>query len=214
MTYATGIEDTFSFSGEMRVKATLIRLLKEQSDKRGRRCREIVLPPTWESRGIYSMDLKTYTLAHNFTGETKPFPEAFLTQLQPHFKLRIESNFSEVSAAVVEDGTLNRFVCQVVLPNPFPEEAGEGRLSPGRKRQRKRLALTDAPPAVASDDDDDVDDDDGRSSVKALPAPPATPAASRRPPDASSARPSVTRRLRRKTSQDEAEEMPPDMLVS
>ena len=155
LAFMAGVHEDWCACGDLLTVSNLTAFLSEECQKRGRRGRELRLPPDWASMGIYQKrtfqnhGLNYLEVKHRFTHETAHF-DAKLWCGSDIENIGISKNYSELLAELDDS---NRpgwslklaplFVCQYV--EPWRSELGS--LQPVNS-ERQQLALGDG---LASD---------------------------------------------------------------
>lgn len=107
--FVWGLDNDWSATGVLRQESALKQFLKLESEKRGRRGRDLRLPADWGKDGIYStsivQDLKgrvALVVKHKFIGEEAVFPAEAWTGSAPS-EIYVKNNHSEQRAQLADD---------------------------------------------------------------------------------------------------------------
>ena len=145
--------------------------------RRDRRAKEMTLPVSWLSDGVCKLMVvgfyRVLRLKHSFTMEIAEVPTAFRLKVKNIDSVRLDMNWSEVKARIVEEQNQTALLmCVTRLPPQFVEppteqQADQGSVlalkgvdgvSPTRTSSEDDVAelKTQSPLGVASDEDGEV----------------------------------------------------------
>lgn len=147
--FVWGLDSEWSANGVLREERVLVAFLLEESQKRGRRGRDLRLPPKWDVQGIYDMKIMdvdgdvVVVISHRFALQFATFTSGLWRGSSPA-SLRLENNYSEQKAKLTDNARAGWF--ELLLPH-FPcqyiQEYRNTAVLPKHASQGV-LALTDA----------------------------------------------------------------------
>ena len=123
----TGMDAVFNVTGEFRYLLRCKRELLERNKARGRRAKEITLPFSWSSDGVCKMMVVGFygvlRLKHRLTMEIAVVPTACRLKVNIIDNVRLDMNWSEVQARIVEEPNQTELVmCVTLLPRQLPSK--------------------------------------------------------------------------------------------
>lgn len=163
---ATGMAGDFPITGRLGLLKSFQEYCQERYLSRGRRCRDIGLPPVWCRDGIYQIlgsDPHGVQVLHRFTKQVATVPNGKLPPHRAMSDLFVEYNWSESRAALHStkdpDGA-SACGLQFLFPNQLVGDAlmaihdrdGDGVGGGQRVQGRRNLALEDGELALAPHD--------------------------------------------------------------
>ena len=106
--FATGVPDDFPITGKLRLWSELQAMLCQNNEARGRRARDIALPPDW-AEGLYLVQVKEdgIIVVDKYAGHTVSIPRTAFIEATDLSKLYIEFNWSETRATLFCQGLAN-----------------------------------------------------------------------------------------------------------
>ena len=106
--FVSGLSVVWSACGELRLVANLLSFLQMQNNSRGRRARELRLPPDWDSMGIYTKVVRAgedgetiLEIHHRFTGDKFQFGSQFWEGSVAE-NIVLNLNYSEAKAELID----------------------------------------------------------------------------------------------------------------
>ena len=127
--FVSGLSVVWSACGELRLVANLLSFLQVQNNSRGRRARELRLPPDWDSMGIYTKVVRAgedgeimLEIQHRFTGDKFQFGSHFWEGSVAE-NIMLNLNYSETKAELIDIirpkwsfKLVTVFLCHLVAP--------------------------------------------------------------------------------------------------
>eukprot|EP00971_Amphidinium_carterae_P339322 6477055-Amphidinium_carterae.2 len=126
LTFLVGLDPDYRVCGHLRSWQALLAALKERSEARGRRGREMVLPVDWNAQGLYGIEQgcqEGVRIQHRGTEVSRTIPWEEVPACGSYEELTIVQNWSESKAALARlefgqgDG-----IQQVLLAPYFPSQ--------------------------------------------------------------------------------------------
>ena len=122
----TGFTRRHKLKGQSRILSSFIAECVIRNEKRGRRFRDLPMPPDWTRFGIYAISVtgKEVLVIHNYTKQSFEIQsEIGMPEWTKTESLYIADNYSEVFAAVRsrEDAETAGVVLQRIFPKQYPD---------------------------------------------------------------------------------------------
>eukprot|EP00971_Amphidinium_carterae_P089938 1780433-Amphidinium_carterae.2 len=125
LTYLVGLDPDYRVCGHLRSWTALLGALKERSELRGRRGRELVLPVDWIAQGLYGIEQgcgEGVCILHRGTQVSKTIPWEDVPACSSYEDLCIVQNWSESKAALSLKEPGQEGIQQVLLGPYFPSQ--------------------------------------------------------------------------------------------
>eukprot|EP00971_Amphidinium_carterae_P350703 6491694-Amphidinium_carterae.2 len=124
LTYLVGLDSDYRVCGHLRSWSALLAALKERSELRGRRGRELILPVDWVEQGLYGIEdgcSEGVRILHRATQASRTIPWEEVPTCASVAELTIVQNWSESKAALsLKEATQGGGIEQVLLAPYFP----------------------------------------------------------------------------------------------
>jgi hypothetical protein len=110
--FMTGVDGSFSLTGEFRKWNVIMQALADKNQERNRPAKDLMLPADWAQHGVYHYDPKTQHLTNKISQNTVDLSNSSIL-LKATGALYLENNFSEARANLVEpgQGCVSKLVC-------------------------------------------------------------------------------------------------------